>query len=579
MVKWSTKCEDWEERIISGKSLIPFGPLFPEEAERALDVFNNLHIVDIPGRPRIGDISRKWLIDFVSAIFGAYNPETYRQLITEFLFLVSKKNAKSTSAAAIMMTALILNWREAAEFIILAPTVEVANNSFYPAQNMCIKDVNKPLHDLMHVQSYHRQITNRETGATLKVIAADSQTVSGKKATGVLIDELWEFGRKPNAENIFLEATGGLASRPEGFVIYLSTQSDYAPAGIFKSKLEYARGVRDGRIEDDRFLPVIYEFPKSYLDEKKYLEKKYWFITNPNLGASVDKLYIEHRFKQAEESGVESMQSFLSKHLNVEIDVGLKTQRWSGAEFWEHSKGDVTLDIILQTCEVVVIGVDGGGLDDMLGLAVIGRQVETRDWLLWVKAWIHPVALERRKSEAPKYRDFEKDGDLVIIKNMGDDVREVGDIVMKCEDAGLLDRIGVDPIGIGDIIDEIESRELPFINPNSKEHDRIMNVPQGWRLSGSIKTAERRVAGTEEGGKRLIHGGQPLMAWCVGNARCEVRGNNLYVTKQVSGTAKIDPLMAMFNAVCLMSMNPQARLRTSIYDSLSAEEIRERMGL
>jgi len=154
----------------------------------------------------------------------------------------------------------------------------------------------------------------------------------------------------------------------------------------------------------------------------------------------------------------------------------------------------------------------------------------------------------------------------VIVEDIGQDVEQVGDIVMKCEESGLLDRIGVDPIGIGDIVDEIESKELNNINPKSKESDRIISIPQGWRLSGAIKTTERRVAGTEEGGKRLIHCGQPLMSWCVGNARCEVKGNNLYITKQASGTAKIDPLMATFNAVALMAMNPAGRLRKSVYE-------------
>ena len=150
---------------------------------------------------------------------------------------------------------------------------------------------------------------------------------------------------------------------------------------------------------------------------------------------------------------------------------------------------------------------------------------------------------------------------------------------MKCEDSGLLDRIGVDPVGIGDIVDEIESRELKNINPKSKESDRIIGIPQGWKLSGAIKSTERRVAGTEEGGKRLIHGGQRLMSWCVGNARCDVKGNNLYITKQASGTAKIDPLMATFNAVVLMGMNPEARSKKSIYDEMTEDEIKERMGL
>jgi len=182
--------------------------------------------------------------------------------------------------------------------------------------------------------------------------------------------------------------------------------------------------------------------------------------------------------------------------------------------------------------------------------------------------------LKRRKSEAPKYRDFEKAGDLVIVDKIGQDIKQLGAIVLKCEESGLLDRIGVDPIGIGDIVNEIESLDLPKINPNSKEHDRIVSIPQGWRLSGAVKTAERRVA---EG--TLIHGGQPLMTWCVGNARAEIRGNNIYVTKQASGTGKIDPVMAMFNAIALLALGPEGRSRKSAYDGLTLDQMKKRMTI
>ena len=49
---------------------------------------------------------------------------------------------------------------------------------------------------------------------------------------------------------------------------------------------------------------------------------------------------------------------------------------------------------------------------------------------------------------------------------------------------------------------------------------------------------------------------QPLMSWCVGNAKIELRANSVIITKQASGTAKIDALAACLNAVDLMSLNP-----------------------
>ncbi len=559
----TTSCLDWERRVMERESLIP-PPIFLDEADKALAVFKELRLVDVLNRPTYGEVGRQWVFDFVASVFGAYDADAGRRLIQEFFLLISKKNSKSSTAAGIMLTALIRNWRDSAEFLILSPTVEVANNSFYPARDMVRAD--SELSDLFLVQEHYRQITHRQTGAVLKVVAADNETVGGKKATGILLDECWLFGKRPNAENMLREACGGLASRPEGFVIYLSTQSDEAPAGVFKQKLDYARGVRDGRIDDNRFLPVIYEFPDSVLKEKKHLDPAFFYVTNPNLGASVDEEFIRREFKKAEEQGEESMRGFLAKHLNVEMGMNLKTSRWAGADFWEAAAGEVTLDMILQKSEVIVIGIDGGGLDDLLGLAVIGRDAETMElWRLWTRAWANPIALERRKSEAARYRDFQKDGDLIIVDEIGQDVQQVGEIVQRCEDAGLLDRIGVDPVGIGDIVDEVQARGI--------EHDRVVGIPQGWRLSGAIKTLERRVAE-----KTIIHGGQALMTWCVGNARVEPRGNAILITKQASGTGKIDPLMAALDAVALMAMNPGAKMVKSIYDKLSPDETMARLA-
>lgn len=513
-------------------------------------------MVDAPGSPYLSEVSLPWIRDFVAAIFGSYEEETGRRHIIEYFMLISKKNGKSTDAAGIMLTALILNWRMSAEFIIISPTVEIANNSFKPAADMVRAD--PELGDLLLVQDHIRTITHRTTGATLKVVAADSDAVSGKKAVGILVDELWLFGKKPNAENMFREATGGLVSRPEGFIIYLTTQSDEPPAGVFKDKLEYARKVRDGEIEDNRFYPILYEYPQQMLEDKLHLLPENFYVTNPNMGRSVDLEYLTRELKKAQDTSPGSVTGFLAKHCNVEVGLNLRSDRWPGAEVWPESvctEFVCNLDTILQRCEVIDIGIDGGGLDDLLGASVIGRDRATRKWLVWCYAWAHPSVMARRKEIASRLRDFAKAKEMTLVEYIGQDVEELAELVWRVEQSGLLDKVGLDPAAIGGVLDAILLKGVP--------EDKMVAVNQGWRLAASIKTAERKLA---EG--VILQNGSALMNWCVGNAKVKLAGNALVITKQVSGTAKIDPLMAMFNGISLMALNPPAQNNNFDFDKM-----------
>lgn len=112
---YTTACVDWERRIVARESLIAFPPLFPDEADAALEQFKQLRVVDVAGRPTFGEVCRPWILDYVRALFGAYDPVIGRRYITESLMSISKKNGKSTLAAGIMLTALIRNWRDSGE--------------------------------------------------------------------------------------------------------------------------------------------------------------------------------------------------------------------------------------------------------------------------------------------------------------------------------------------------------------------------------------------------------------------------------------------------------------------------------
>ena len=556
-MEWSTACLDWAERLQAGQSIIP-PPLFPAEAARALEVFKALRIVDAPGSPTFGEACDQWVFDLVASIFGAYDPESGRRLITEWLVLIPKKNSKSTIAAGIMMTALVLNWRQSAEFSILAPTVEIANNSFAPARDMCSERVDDELYALMHAQSHVKTITHRESGANLKVLAADSNTVGGKKGVGTLIDELWLFGKVANAENMLREATGGLASRPEGFTIYLTTQSDDPPSGVFKQKLQYARDVRDGKVSDPRFVPVLYEFPKQMIDAKEHLLQKNWKMVNPNMGYSVDPEFMVREFTKAQNAGPESMRGFLAKHLNVECGMALRSDRWVGADYWERcASPGMSLDEVIAQSDVLEVGIDFGGADDWFALCVLGRHANTGDWLHWCKSWAHSDAFDRRKAESSRWRDFITEVDLVEVQMVGDEIAEAVKIVMQCEATGLLDKVAVDSYKVQSLEDALT--EAGF------DRERLIGIPQGWKLVGAIYAVERKLAAG-----KFKHGDRPIMAYAIGNAKAVPRGNNIVIEKQTAGASKIDPVLALFHAASALSLAPAANIIGSDYELLTA---------
>jgi phage terminase large subunit-like protein len=172
----------------------------------------------------------------------------------------------------------------------------------------------------------------------------------------------------------------------------------------------------------------------------------------------------------------------------------------------------------------------------------------TRDWLLWTHAWCHQDVIDRRPEIVERLRDFEKNGDLTICTTATQDLVEATDIVVKIRDRELLPEkngIGLDAARIALMIDEMVKRGI-----NDGE---MCSIFQGVKLQSAAFAMERKL---KDG--IFWHGGQPMMAWCVGNAKVEQRRNDVLITKEVAGKAKIDPLIAAFNAAYLMSLNPEA---------------------
>jgi phage terminase large subunit-like protein len=119
--------------------------------------------------------------------------------------------------------------RPRAEFLLIAPTVSVAHIAFSQALGMVEKDPDGFLPKRMHIQEHLRKITDRRTKATLEIKAFDTSVLTGVKPAGVLLDELHEIAKNPAAERLIGQLRSGLLPDPEGFLMFITTQSDEPP--------------------------------------------------------------------------------------------------------------------------------------------------------------------------------------------------------------------------------------------------------------------------------------------------------------------------------------------------------------
>lgn len=318
---WDFSQKDWAQRLAEGKTLLPDLPLDQKEVWRALGYFNMLKLPDVSGQPSLQTAAGEWQRDIVRGIFGSHDWITGKRAVQEIFAMVPKKNAKTTGGAAIMLTALLMNERPRAEFILDGPTQEVADLAFQQCVGMIDADPDGYLQKRFQVQEHIKTIVDRRRKAKLKIKTFDLKVATGSKPAGILLDEVHLMSQMSFATRVVGQLRGGMIANSEAFLCMITTQSDQAPAGVFRSELNYARGVRDGRIKSGRLLPMLYEFPVAMQTDPSdmWADPKNWPMVLPNLDKSIALERMISDFAQAKEKGEGEIRRWASRHLNVEI--------------------------------------------------------------------------------------------------------------------------------------------------------------------------------------------------------------------------------------------------------------------
>ncbi|PWK32570.1 terminase large subunit domain-containing protein [Pseudomonas sp. OV226] len=534
---------DWAERLQRHEMPIDLAAadryLNQTRVAAALKLFDSLCCPDVPGQPTMREAAAPWQREIVRLAAGGLQKDG-KQSVGTLGVMVPKKNNKTTFSAAMTLTLATMSPRPNAEFLLIGAEQSIANIAFNQLAGMIA--CSDAMRDMWHVREHLKRIENRQSGVSITVKTFSMEAVTGSKPAFALIDEA-HLLTGADAARVIGQIRGGMAAIPEGLLIWISTQSDIAPRGFWKDELTKARAVRDGALHLPGYAPVLYEPPPGMAtDLLKASHPDLWRLVNPSLGYSISEAWLVASFREALAVGEHEIRRWLSQHANVEIaafEIG--DDAWGGAQPWERGRyPGLTFDLVIATAETLVIGLDGGGLDDLLGVTVLG--LCGGQWLTATKAFCYPIVFERRMQIAGLLRDFEASGDLVVMGEADGLEPVIGLLLSIQNERGGFAVLAADPNGVAvEIGHALLAAGFP---PGS-----IVGVKQGWGLRPGYQALERRLrAGT------LQHAGQPLFDWSVANARVDAQG---LVTKKVAGSAKIDCLVALATAAVVMMEQPE----------------------
>lgn len=205
---------------------------------------------------------------YIQALFGFLNRDTGTRRFNETMFLVGRKNGKTTMLSAIALYMMIADGEGSAECYSVATKKDQAAKAFKSAVAMRAQSpeiravVNKRRTD-MYMPS---------TFSSFEPLSSDSDTLDGLNSHLVIIDELHAI-KDRNLYEVMKQST---SSRRQALVVMITTAGTVREC-IFDDIYHYANNVLDGTVKNDAFLPVLYELDKT----EEWQDIKCWAKANP----------------------------------------------------------------------------------------------------------------------------------------------------------------------------------------------------------------------------------------------------------------------------------------------------------
>ncbi|MDO5448906.1 MAG: terminase large subunit, partial [Clostridia bacterium] len=217
--------------------------------------------------------------------FGFVDDNNLRQY-NECLIVEGRKNGKTTETASVELDLLINDQEGAPQIYNIATMLEQAKLGFNACHKMIMQspDLNK------WIRKRANDLYCDINFGYIKALASNSNSLDGLDTHGAVIDELAAI-KDRDIYDLIKQST---SARRQPLIFAISTNG-YVRDSIFDNQYDYASGVINGTIADNRFLPFIYELDS--MDE--WDRPECWEKANPGLGTIKSKDYLQQMVDKA----------------------------------------------------------------------------------------------------------------------------------------------------------------------------------------------------------------------------------------------------------------------------------------
>ena len=323
----------------------------------------------------------------------------------------------------------------------------------------------------------------------------------------------------------------GTGAREQPLMIAITTQG-FVRDNLWDHERDYAVQWLDGKIDDDRFLGILFEQD----DRSEIWDESTWMKSNPGLGTVKKVEYMRAQVLKAK-NDPSYMPTVLTKDLNLPANQASAYLSFDEAVCTEEYVHDPS---VFKYC---VVGIDAADTIDLNAATALfmkpGDSRIYRKSMYWIaEEQVKINSNNQRGRDGVPYQEWAARGLIRIVPGNKVNKSVFVEWIQELADIGLYTRfVGYDPWHMDDNTLE-NMRSLVGLN-------NVEVVRQGVQtLSQPMKQLKADLRDN-----RIIDGNNPIDHWCNLNLAAKIDVNeNVQPVKKAGSTTRIDGFMALLDA-------------------------------